>query len=111
MSGGGDTPLGKRWRYNIGGTSYCAGTISEGEPDKLIADIVGGTFQGVQSAAVINEDGNVVGPLQIGDSLWNLIKTAIENAYNCQIADKGIMLKPLTFNDPVPDWETYELIS
>lgn len=110
MTGGSVDPLGKHWKFNLGGQTYCAGLISEGEPNERIIEVHGAVFNGQQATCAITSEGTIVGPATTGGQLWQVIKEAAESAFNYEFAEVALVVKQWSTGDTVPDWDTYELI-
>lgn len=110
MTGGGVDPFRKHWKYALGGSAYCAGTISEGDPGKRIIEVYGGVFSGEQKTYAINAQGQILGSAAKGGELWQKILTAAESAFDYQFAEVALVIKNWSQGDTVPDWETFELI-
>lgn len=111
MKRGSVDPLGKHWKFALGGTSYCAGTISEGDSDERIVEVHGAVFNDQQATCAINSTGEIVGPAATGGQLYEAILVAAETAFNYQFAEVALVVKQWSQGDTVPDWDTYELIS
>lgn len=110
MNRGGVDPLGKHWKFNMGGQADCAGLISEGEPNERIIEVHGGVINGQQGAFAISDEGVIVGQTVLADNLRQAIKEAAEATFNYEFAEIALVIKQWSTGDTVPDWDTYELI-
>ena len=110
MSGGSVDPLGKHWKYKLGDTAYCAGIITEGEPNERIVEVHGAVLDGHQVTCLISPNGQIIGGGATGGQFWQEILAATESAYDYQFAEVALVIKQWSIGDTVPDWDTYELI-
>ena len=110
MTGGSVDPLGKHWKYNIGGPVNFAGRITEGDPGEYIAQVIAGTFTEGQKPAAINDSGQVLSAGTLGDDAKTAIISGIQEKYGCVISEVELDLMEIKAGDMIPDWDTYESI-
>lgn len=111
MSGGGDTPISKHWKYAMDTPYYIAGRISEDEPDTLMAEIYSFVYNGETLDILFRDAGIAANLNKLSQEQLALVKTAIEAHFNIELTQIARTIGKIeNMGDTLPDWDTYETV-
>ena len=110
MSGGGDTPLGKHWKYALNSSQYLAGRISEDEPNTLMADIYAYYYNNATQYISFNDNGMAASLYNPSPGQIDQVKAAIEAHFNIELTQTSQATGVVNMGEVLPDWDTYETV-
>ena len=110
MSGGGDTPVGKHWKFALDNVHYLAGRITEDDPNTLMADIYAYRYNDVTQYISFNDDGTAANLYNPNPGQIDQVKASIEAHFNIELTQTSMATGVINMGEILPDWDTYQTV-
>lgn len=110
MSGGGDTPLNKHWKYEFNGGYYLIGILNDEDYEYWTTDLFAVNTTD-QLAYMFNSQGQAVTNINLTDTVKNNVLSALQSFYGFTIEEFNLIAGRITAGQYVEDWEQYQKIN